>query len=109
MLQAHFEPYIAGVVKQLVRAGRKQRLVAIPVTDALVMARLAAHDSRHAPGSVTAATIAAVRTRTRTHTHTLEKVMVRMPPAGARRVFIAAGSVHPGPRARQRTGVPGQQ
>jgi len=38
--EARFEPYIVSVVKQLVRAARKQRLVMIPVTEAVVMCRL---------------------------------------------------------------------
>lgn len=39
--EARFEPYIVSIVKQLVRAARRQRLVLLPVPDAIVMARLA--------------------------------------------------------------------
>ncbi|RYG41435.1 hypothetical protein EON68_03095, partial [archaeon] len=39
--EAHFETFIVGVLKQLVRAARKQRFITIPITEAIIMARLA--------------------------------------------------------------------
>jgi voltage-gated potassium channel len=43
--EARFEPYIVSVVKQLVRAARKQRLVMIPVTEAVIMCRISKNAS----------------------------------------------------------------
>ncbi len=41
-MQAHFAPHIIFVIKQLVRASRKQRLQLVPVVDAVAMALLVA-------------------------------------------------------------------
>lgn len=40
MCEAHFAPHIIFIVKQLVRASRKQRLQLLPITDAIAMAML---------------------------------------------------------------------
>jgi len=54
--EQHFESYIVGVLKQLVRAARRQRFIALPLTEAVVMARLAAHGAPAAtPADVAAA------------------------------------------------------
>jgi len=57
--EALFDGCVVGVVKQLVRAARRQRLVALPMTEALVMARLLAPGA--SPDDVTPAAIAATR------------------------------------------------
>lgn len=51
--EAHFSPYIVGVVKQLVRAARRSRLFMLPVAEAVIMARIAATINVHAgqPGT----------------------------------------------------------
>jgi hypothetical protein len=42
MCEAHFAPHVFFIVKQMVRASRKQRLQLMPVADAIAMAMLAA-------------------------------------------------------------------
>ena len=42
VLEAHFSQFVPSVLKQLSRAARRQRFVAIPMTEAIVMAQLAA-------------------------------------------------------------------
>lgn len=62
--EAHFDGSIVGVVKQLIRAARRQRFVAIPMTEAIIMARLAATSNTSAfggPGSVTPHLISTMR------------------------------------------------
>jgi hypothetical protein len=59
--EARFEPYIVPVIKQLVRAARKQRLVMLPVPEAIVMARLAAA-AGGSRGALTPSAVAAART-----------------------------------------------
>jgi len=62
--EARFEPYIVSIVKQLVRAARRQRLVLLPVPDAVVMARLAeaaANVTHGATGTVSTNAINASR------------------------------------------------
>lgn len=61
--EAHFDGSVVGVVKQLVRAARRQRFVAIPLTEALIMARLVApgHAGATAAGTVSPSAIAAMR------------------------------------------------
>jgi hypothetical protein len=59
--EAHFDGSIVGVVKQLVRAARRQRFVAIPMTEAVIMARLAAPGTPFGAGSVTPQVVGALR------------------------------------------------
>jgi hypothetical protein len=59
--EALFEPYIINVLKQLVRAARKHRFVAIPVSEAVIMTRLAMPGCPYGPGSVTSSAISGMR------------------------------------------------
>jgi hypothetical protein len=58
--EARFEPHIVAIVKQLVRAARKQRLVMLPVTEAVVMARLARSQQQ---GGLSAAAVKSARSQ----------------------------------------------
>lgn len=61
LAEAHFHAFVPGVLKQLIRAARHGRLVALPMTEAIVMAGMANSSGGGRAGGVTPASLARAR------------------------------------------------